>query len=291
MSKLYTSSRIPVASIHLRRRTSKSYYEPFEQKRTAVEISLQGRKSISDYVKAHKRTRSAGEMGRKVEDLRRRSCACKGCGGINLLIKMNRKMLESDDDKGKHSIFQLIHKKSNIQLPDLHEKLKLVQTLSRYQKMVNSIKFKKTMNIPAPSAPTLRKIMTEKNLLQPIEKKVDVESVTKRLYPDVKTQNIVKEVPQAKRGSFIQHMRNLSCLQPTKSFLCKTVKNEKRVRESFSPKLPRLSKNDTLSDSLSQRINQARSKAKILCDLYKDKSNPDILKYNNTMRNKYKLPV
>ena len=291
MSKLHTSSRVPVASVYLRRRTSKSYYEPFEQKKTAVEISLHGRKSISDYVKTHKRTRSAGESARKVEDLRRRSCACKGCGGINLLIKMNRKLLESEDDQVKHSIFQLIHKKSNSQLPGLHERLNLVQTLSRYENMVNSIKFKKTMNIPAPSAPTLRKIMTEKNLLRPIEKKIDAESVTKRLYPDVKTQNTVREVPEPKRGSFMQHMRNLSCLQPTKSFLCKTVKNERKVRESFSPRLPRLSKNDTLSDSLTLRINQARSKTKILCELYKERSNPDYLKYNNTMRNKYKLLV
>jgi dsDNA-specific endonuclease/ATPase MutS2 len=201
---------------------------------------------------------------------------------------MNKKILESEDDKAKHSIFQLIHKKSNSQLPALNERLNLMQTLSRYENMVNSIKFKKTMNIPAPSAPTLRKIMTEKNLLQPIEKKVNVESVTKRLYPDVKAYCTMREVPQAKRGPFVSHMKNLSCLQPTKSFLCKTIKSERNLRESFSPKLPRLSRNDTLSDSLTQRINQARSKAKILCELYKDKSNPE---YNNSTRNKYKSLV
>ena len=196
---------------------------------------------------------------------------------------MNRKLLESEDDQEKHSILHLIHKKSNSQLPGLHERLNLVQTLSRYESMVNSIKFKKIMNIPAPSAPTLRKIMTEKNLLRPIEKKIDGESVTKRLYPDVKPQNTVREVPEPKRGSFIPHMRNLSCLQPTKSFLCKTVKNERKVRESFSPSLPRLSKNNTLSESITLRINQVRMKTKILSKLYMDRPKPDDLKYKNKL--------
>lgn len=295
MSKPNNTSRVNFSSVSLRRRTSKSYYEPFEQKTTAVEISLQGRKSLSYYTKtSHKRTQSVSDLRlRKEEAVRRRSCACTSCGGIKQLIKMNMQTIDLDDtdEKVNPSILTLIQKKSLYQLNDPHEKVKLVQTLHRYESMLNSIKYKRILNVPPPSAPTLRKIITEKTLLQPIDKKVKIETITKRLFPELKPKISIKDLQPNKLIPLPKHARNFSYFQPTKSFKVKIAQSQPKTRDSQSPALAKLKRIKTLSMSIPKGLSTVRSRAEIIYDLYKDKSGPDFLKYTTTNRNKFRLLV